>query len=558
MSGILNQNLQALSRIDPALASRLASCAPSPEVSFKAAGNGAIVPSIRDAGHTTALHSGVDPQREGQRVYRELGGAGFMVFIGLGAAYHILPLLDDPGVAGALVIEKELSFIRSILENVDLTRLLRDPRVQFLVDPAPGAIESALISAYLPAVMGNMKSFPLRSMRYRCGFSSSVSEEIIRARDRIGSDLAAQARFGKRWVSNTLANLPYAAAGRFTPSGRRTVWIVAAGPSLDLQIPQLRARGMDTLLVSTDTALPALLSRGIRPDAAISIDCQHYGYHHYLSSCTAEHSPSGIPFLLDISSPPALVRAAKARVFFAGGHPLSRFIRRHWMRLPVVDTSGGNVAYAALSVAQCLGAGDISLFGLDYSYPDGKPYARGTYLPVLFDSRSYRLFPSDSSYAALVFGGKDAKREPICDGWRYSTPLLHAYHAGMQALISATKAAVTVAPGRGLDFSSHSERQPGCAVVEPWETPDPPKRCWREFLRDYRTSLAALPVPENPAAVSIRKLPEAERDVWLTLLPLVPCLEAEGRGSGDRARLLEDARNWTISRIDRTLETAGL
>jgi hypothetical protein len=332
MNGILGRNLQALNGMDPALASRLASCPASPDVSFKTAGNGAIVPCIREAGHTAALHSGIDPVRDGRRIYRELQGAGFMVFIGMGAAYHILPLLDDPGISGALVIEKDLSFIRSILEHVDLARLLADPRVQFLVDPEPGDTESALISAYVPAVMGNIKSFPLRSMRYRGGFSSLVSAEIGSAMDRIGADFAAQARFGKRWVSNTLSNLPYTGTGRLEPSARRTVWIVAAGPSLDLQISELSARGRDTFLVSTDTALPALLSRGIRPDAAISIDCQHYGYHHYLSSCTAEYTPSGIPFFLDISSPPALVRAARERVFFAGGHPLSRYIRRHWIR----------------------------------------------------------------------------------------------------------------------------------------------------------------------------------------------------------------------------------
>lgn len=554
MSGFLDANLRALSGVDAALASRIASCRPSPGVSYAAASSGAPVPRVRDSdsGRFRALHSAVDPGREGRRIYGELQGAGFMVFIGMGAAYHIVPALEDASISGILVIEEDLSFARSILENIELTRLLGDSRVRLLVAPAPGAAEAALVSSYVPALMGSMKSFTLRTMRHGAEFGGSVAGEIGSAMERIRADFSAQARFGKRWVSNTLTNLPYIGGEGFVPAGKREVWIAAAGPSLDLQIPLLRDRDPDAMLLSTDTALPALLARGLRPDAVISIDCQHYGYHHLLASRIGGCSPESVPFLFDVSSPPVLVRAAERRGFFAGGHPLSRYIARNWIQLPQVDTSGGNVAYAALSAAQTFGARRIGICGLDYSYPDGKPYARGTYIPTLFDSGSLRLEPAESRYASLVWSG-DVMRSPIENGWRYTKPLLDSYHAGMRMLISRAEAEVTVPEGRGLPFPNLpvSGKNPR---LRSWDPLPRPRTGWREFLGEYRTSVSSLTIPGNPPGLSIRMLPDDEREVWMTLLPLLPGLEAEGNACA-RSHLLEKAKEWTLSRLDRTLNT---
>jgi hypothetical protein len=553
MSGILDANLHALSKTDPALASRIASCRPSSSVSFKAAGSGAVLPLVKDAGRWIALHSSVDPVREGLRVYESLKGAGFLVFIGLGAAYHIIPCLEDPGVSGVLVVEEDASFFRSILENVERTRLLGDPRVRFIVNPAPGAVEAALVSSYIPSLMGGIKSFPLRTMKYQSGFTASAAGEIGSAMDRISADFSAQARFAKRWAANTFANLPFIGQESFSIAGKRSVWVFAAGPSLDLQISGLDGGDRDALFLSTDTALPALISRGLRPDAAISIDCQHCGYLHYLCSCAGGGSPAGIPFLFDVSSPPSLVRTADVRFFFAGGHPLSRFISRRWIRLPEVDTSGGNVAYAALSVAESVGAEDIRFFGLDFSYPDGKPYARGTYIPRHFDSRAHRLSPSESRHVSFVLGGGKVVRESIENGWRYTNPLFASYYASMQESISRSPAAVSVLPGRGLPFQVNSRQSGRRCTEQSWNTPRVKSGGWQMFLAAYRAWVAELPVPANPPGISLQKLPDMEKEVWLTLLPLVACLESGGGDPGDRARLLEDAKKWTLSRIDRTL-----
>ena len=48
-----------------------------------------------------------------------------------------------------------------------------------------------------------------------------------------------------------------------------------------------------------------------------------------------------------------------------------------------------------------LGAKEIILYGADYSYPEGKPYARGTYFFPIFEANANRLNPSIKQFYAL-------------------------------------------------------------------------------------------------------------------------------------------------------------
>ncbi len=561
MTGTLEGNLEALAGVDPELAERLSACPPARGFSLLEAKNGSPVPAIQGQSRPLAFHSTVDPQREGRRIREQYPGAGFVVFLGLGGGYQISPFLADVEISGILIVETDASLVKSILQAVDLSRILADERVRLLVDPLEGGVENALLATYLPSVMGNLASVPLGSrLEMEGAFFASVSRGIQSAASRIGADYAAQSRFAKRWLANTLANLPTAESAALSLEGRPTVMIAGAGPSLDAQLPLIRARREGALLIAADTALPSLLGGGIIPDLAICIDCQHYGYHHALSARDGSRAVEDVAFLIDLSSPHLLARSAAKHGYFAGGHPFSRYIRRHWRPFTALDTSGGSVAHAAVSLALSLGARQIILYGLDFSYPDGKPYARGTYLSSLFDSRSSRLMPAESSFIGMVFRSNDVMTDRIPGGLRYTTPLLLSYRQEMETLLSNSSVRVTAAPGRGLELSlgkgpeAAAGAKRGHGTVEIWNTPQRPKESWRAFLEGYRSRLAALPPPSRPAGAYCRSLTPDQREILATILPLVPCIERETRESSDRASLLEQARELTLERIKQALD----
>ena len=88
---------------------------------------------------------------------------------------------------------------------------------------------------------------------------------------------------------------------RLNPSSK--ILIAGAGPSIEKHAANIRKNRNNSLLISTDTALPFLKGENISPDIIISIDCQHITYNHFIGT-----DSSSIPLVLDLSSPIYLSR----------------------------------------------------------------------------------------------------------------------------------------------------------------------------------------------------------------------------------------------------------
>jgi hypothetical protein len=554
MNPILARNIQALEAADPALSSRISEAAPSPEVSFIRSKSGHPVPLLRKGERTYPLHSTVDPLEAGSRAHAGQKKAGYLVFFGLGAGYGIIPLLREPSVGCITIVETDISIMRSILEGVDLSPIFRDGRVRILVDPKEGELRAFVRDTWLASLVGDLRTIPLRSrtVMARERFSSAALE-IEQAAEEIRYDYSVQARFAKRWMSHTLTNLPFVERPSHRLSPYRRVLVVGAGPSLDLQLSHLLDIREGSLLISVDSALPALVRRGIRPDLALFLDCQQWGYHHVLSSGRAG---AGVPLLLELSVPPVLSRSTRFQSFFAGGHPLSRYLSNRWIRIPCLDTSGGNVSHTAVSLAGVLGAEEVFLYGMDFSYPDGAPYTRGTYLSAIFESRSSRITPVETSFFSMMFKS-DVSKVRTNGGILTTTPLLLDYKRRLEALISGMDATVTSVKGKGLPIRGRIPPSRSGREAAGWREQQPPRVAHLDFLREYMGGLESLPRLTEPVHAYLASLHPEQKEILATVLPLVPCIERETGQSRDRAALLESARNWSICRLKRVLSARG-
>lgn len=538
MNRILDANLRALAIRHAALAEAVRAAPADPDLAFVASASGLPVP-VRRGG--AALHSRVDPVREARRLAAALPPTGVAVFLGLGGGYLPAALLDAGGLFAGVIVERDASALRALLGGADLAGLLADPRIAVVTDPS--TVTAAVLAAWAPGLMGDLRTVPLRPW---CDLSrpffDRAAAAVEAARDHAAADWAAQARFGKRWFANALANLPPAERARLSIDPVGSALVVGAGPSLDRFAARLPDERRGRLLVATDTSLPALLERGIVPDLVVSIDCQAWGYRHLMHGM-----PSGLPLLLDLSSPPLLARSRADVGFFASAHPLARWLSRHWRRLPEVDASGGNVAHAAVSLADALGAREIRLVGVDFSYPLGSAYARGTWLHRHFQTRADRFSPSEGSFYGMLVADPRTLREDCADGPRYTPPLMRDYRRSFENLVGTLEAAVRdewclgpplrVARGTGGTAARWSDGfRMGAAATG-----------WRSALGAYAALLARLPEPRRPLASWWHGLDRDLREAWQTLLPLVPGLA--GDPSGDRCALLERARRWALSRI---------
>jgi hypothetical protein len=469
-------------------------------------------------------------------------GAGCLVICGLGAGYHVSALLEDPAVRAVIIVEKDAAVLRSLFEQAPLARLLEDSRV--IVTAGLEAIRAAVLASWQPALMGGMRTVPLRPWcDQEQSFFDAAAAEIQAAIEEVRSDYSVQSHFGKRWLTNILMNLPrLEAPSPAVPHGASAA-VTAAGPSLELQMPRLIEERERVLLVATDTSLPALVRWGVRPDVVLSIDCQNHGYHHFLQGI-----PTGTSLFLDLASPPILARGPKAPIFVGSGHPFVRYVDSRWHRLQRIDTSGGNVAHAAVSLARALGARRIAVYGADFSYPEGKAYARGTYLYDYFWTEQSRVSTTEARFFSFVHGSAQARREIHGGRMLYTTPLLHGYRERFLTLMASIDADVVPAAGAGLDLLQRRQGPSVPVLAEPEQRDlerDGPRRGWKKFLADYSSDIERLPSCTPDSDVH-------EKDLWSTILPVAARVVKEGTMPGLAA--LEEARRWSIERIHRIIQ----
>jgi len=526
------KNLQMLSAKDPELCSRLSAARfSSGRYTFIESRTGRVVPAFVDgAGSVHALHSAVDPEKEAQRLAASLNEGwpepGFVVFLGLGAAYAAEAALNAGKASHILVIDFDINGIAELLGSREYTAL-GDPRFTLLADPDDKLIQKTILELYNPCLCGGIRTLPLRARVDRDKEKFAMAGGAVqRAIEKISADYSVQAHFGMRWFSNIIRNIgiarPVSKNAPQISGAVGNVAICAAGPSLDGQIPLLRDRRESLFVIATDTSLPALLAGGVKPDAIVSIDCQHISYWHFMGS---DSDCADIPLFLDIASPPLLSGFSSSPIFFAGGHPLAAYLSQKWMPLPVIDTSGGNVTYACLSLAERLGAKRITVYGADFSYPLGKPYARGTYFYPLFERQQNRLSPLEARVSSFLYrspflppeyGGNRGNVFPC-----YETSALRFYRKSFEAKASSMEAEVIAESGLGMPLEIRKKTSKPISGGQIMNfAPNKAMMDSKEFLDQYKKDIKALPVFGRGMNLSPN-----ERQVFTTLLPLIAAMK---------------------------------
>jgi hypothetical protein len=228
----------------------------------------------------------------------------------------------------------------------------------------------------------------------------------------------------------------------------------------------------------------------------------------------------------DLASPPLVASQSPRPYFFSGGHPLTRYLSRRWRPIPELDTSGGNVTYAALSLAEYLGARNIELYGADFSYPQGITYARGSYIRSLFENRQTRTNPLENLHSAFLYRTPLSRQSGEGPSWRYETKALAMYRTRFEEKARSSAATVSASPGMGAPLSLE---RPGSAARNP-----APLRLFAsgrasmgavEFLRRYRDGIAALPVLTGPAPLYLERISREESVIFTTLLPSMAAIK---------------------------------
>ncbi len=215
------------------------------------------------------------------------------------------------------------------------------------------------------------------------------------------SDLLTRMEFEKLWIQNIMLNSQYLpplaseGANSYTIKSYHEVLqgipgvLVAAGPSLDQSLGDLRLLKERAFILCVDTALKTLLKNDIQPHAVITLDAQPQTLFAFLGVDLRE-----IILFADLSSNPSVFRNSQlGKVIFSTTAKISSGFDGNSKRETTPGTelaesihgtvghlqSGGSVATSGFDLLRNMGCSPILLCGLDQSYTERKIHSNGTY-----------------------------------------------------------------------------------------------------------------------------------------------------------------------------------
>lgn len=356
-----------------------------------------------------AVHSKYNPEKEAEKIFG--GEEDFVLFCGIGGGFYIEYFLNNFKNKICAAFEYDYSSLRNIIELCDLSGILKNENFILLPPVSSKEFVNSFTASYIPVLYGSFSVKILRS--WENFFYGSANREINRisflekineSLDIIKADVSTQACFGKIWLRNIFRNLK--TASEIYPEipktyTEKTALILGAGPGLEFVLQKIRQNRNDFVLFACDTAFRVLADNKIEADFFVSVDPQAVSFMH----CTMPFSKHTVG-IFDLCANPLCVRlfAENGNNFFfvSGTHPLTQYAAS-FSAFPILDTSAGTVAAAALDAAKKLSFKNIGFAGLDFAYTNGKAYASGSYLSKMFITEAVKTKTEETFFADLMF-----------------------------------------------------------------------------------------------------------------------------------------------------------
>ena len=376
-----------------------------------------------------SLESKYNPEREAQSMLLQIEKPySFFVVIGVGSGIFINELNNKFPQAIILGVENSSEDLL-FLEQIETFKRLKNNK-NILLTCVP-ELNSVLLNNYIPSLHGDIKIVFQKNWTTELPESfENVKEIIQKTIKEISQDYSVQAHFGRIWQKNILSNLKILSESKneseLKIDNSKIAAVIAAGPSLDNTILELKNNRNDYYIISTDTAFQSLIKYEIVPELVVSIDGQSVSANHFISIISSETN-----FIFDLCANSSITRKLNKTdsniYFFTNGHPLSNTAALHTKPpLPLVYTGSGTVTIAALDIAIKSGFAKIQLFGADFGYINNKPYTKGTYLDSLYTKSSNFIQSIDKNFSTLMFRTElktvtqNKKTTDILEGYKLS------------------------------------------------------------------------------------------------------------------------------------------
>lgn len=305
---------------------------------------------------------------------------------GMSNGEYIRQILGKLGKENMLLVYEpdERIFALNVLYN-DMHDILSDKRCIFFSENINMDIFDEIfkdIFGYASIELLKLYSLPVYDVIYRDKIEQFIGE-CRKKLDSIALVTNTIILKNEKVVSNIIKNLIFAMKAtslnqlreQFTKTELETIpaIIVAAGPSLDKNIAQLKAVKNKAFIIGVDSSLRMLLKHNIMPDVVVTIDVDKERV------LFEDERTDDIPIVFCMHSTFDILEKNKSKkILFSNTNYISKIFKELDKNICELD-SGGSVANTAFAVAMYLGFKNIIMIGQDLAFTNNKKHASVVY-----------------------------------------------------------------------------------------------------------------------------------------------------------------------------------
>ncbi len=306
--------------------------------------------------------------------------------VGLGNEHYLKKLVEKTDKHITIIIyEPSLQIFIRFLEQIDLERWMEKHLIVFWVEGIRD-----MDAKHLPNILNPILRYELLPYAKKIilpNYENLFPEESIQFMKTI-RDLAKSHRIGfntrlafsRVSVKNYLGNIMHLVKGYKTTQLVRVIptdipgIVVAAGPSLNKNIKELKSAKGRAFIIAVDTAVKPLLKEGIIPDMFVIVDGEKP------LSLVQQEEAKEIPLLCALVAANEILNYHQGmKVFFNEGFGYAEQIFAKSTAMFGVVPTGGSVATSAFALLHKLGFKRIILVGQDLALTGNKTHADGTF-----------------------------------------------------------------------------------------------------------------------------------------------------------------------------------
>lgn len=342
-------------------------------------GNKAII--IQDKSKEYRLNSSYRPKDEANKwadAYKITDINTVINMFGLGNGVFVQALMSRMNDSSFLLIyEPSFDIFDHTLRNYDIRDIISHERVFLFVEDV-NSDEFRRVSNAVTNITNLNSQIQCVHPRYDEIFTESAIKFYRSLKDSYTTEVINTntiIKLGQRYIDNVFLNLRFLRDSSSIVELKNVIdnnipaIIVAAGPSVEENIEELKRAKGKAVIFAVDTILKYLLVSGVEPDFVISID-PNKSKEHFISE-----TPITIPLITYMESNYDILSIHKGKKIFCIQNDFVEDIYRNVNKTPPHIHSSGSVALVAFSICIELGFNEIILVGQDLAYRNNRTHA---------------------------------------------------------------------------------------------------------------------------------------------------------------------------------------